>query len=108
MYTYQFTVKYNASIAESEAMWQLFGRLMTEFFNQKQLEFVSQLKHHTFGKTCIASLVVQANWGVIVKLYTLCKSAYFGLLVEQVFVNHAGEWTYATTIFDSYNKALVW
>lgn len=108
MYTYQLTVKYNESTPQSAEMWQLFGHLMTTLFNQKELEFVSDLKHRKFGKTCIASLVVQANWSAIVKLYTLCKSAYFGLLVEQVFQNHAGQWTYASTIFDSYEKALVW
>lgn len=108
MYTYQISVKYNESNPESAEMWHLYGHLMTVLFNQKELEFVSQLQYRKFGKTCIASLVVQANWSAIVKLYTLCKSAFFGLLVEQVFQNHAGQWTYASTIFDSYEKALVW
>lgn len=107
MYTYQFTVKYNENVSESAEMWQLFGQQMSILVNQKELEFVTDLKRHTFGETCIASLVVQANWSAIVKIYTLCKSAFFGMLIEQVFENHAGQWTYASTIFDSYDKALV-
>lgn len=107
MYTYQFTVKYNANNPQSEEMWRVFGQVMTELYYQKELEFVSWMKHRKFGKACIASMVVQANWSAIVKIYTLCKSAFFGLLVEQVFQNHAGQWTYASTIFDSYEKALV-
>lgn len=107
MYTYQFTVKYNANNAQSAEMWRVFGQLMTELFNQKELEFVTQLSHRVIKGYSVASVVVQANWGAIVKLYTLCKSAFFGLLVEQVFQNHAGQWTFASTIFDSYDKAIV-
>lgn len=107
MYTYQFTVKYNANNPQSAEMWRVFGQVMTELFNQKELEFVSQLRHRVIKEYSVASVVVQANWGAIVKLYSLCKSAFFGLLVEQVFQNHAGQWTYASTIFDSYDKALV-
>lgn len=108
MYTYQLTVKYNESTPQSAEMWQLFGHIMSNLVNQKELEFVSDLKRKSFGKTYIASVVVQANWSAIVKIYTSCKSAFFGLLIEQVFQNHAGQWTYASTIFDSYDKALVW
>lgn len=107
MYTYQFTIKYNANNPQSAEMWRVFGQLMTELFNQKELEFVSQLSHRSIKGYSVASVVVQANWGAIVKLYSLCRSAFFGLLVEQVFQNHAGKWTYASTIFDSYEKALV-
>lgn len=107
MYTYQFTVKYNANNPESAEMWRVFGQLMTELFNQKELEFVSQLSHHSFKGYSVSTVIVQANWGAIVKLYSLCRNAFFGLLIEQVFQNHAGQWTYASTIFDSYDKAIV-
>lgn len=107
MYTYQFTVKYNAKNPQSAEMWQLFGQLMTVMFNQKEVDFVSGLSVRDFKGYSVASIVVQANWSAIVKLYTLCKSAFFGLLIEQVFQNHEGKWTYASTIFDNYDKALV-
>lgn len=107
MYTYQFTVKYNANKPQSAEMWRVFGQVMTELFNQKELEFVSQLSHRNIKGYSVASVIVQANWGAIVKLYSLCKSAFFGMLIEQVFQNHAGQWTYASTIFDSYDKAIV-
>lgn len=107
MYTYQFTVKYNANKPQSAEMWRVFGQVMTELFNQKELEFVSQLSHRTIKGYSVASVIVQANWGAIVKIYSLCKSAFFGMLIEQVFQNHTGQWTYASTIFDSYDNAIV-
>lgn len=107
MYTYQLTVKYNERIPESAEMWQLFGHLMTIMFNQKEVEFVSELSHAELIHHNVASVTVQANWNAIVKLYTLCKSAFFGLLIEQVFQNHEGKWIYASTIFDNYDKSLV-
>lgn len=107
MYTYQFTIKYNANNPQSAEMWRVFGQLMTELFKQKELEFVSELSSHRFKWYSVANVVVQANWGAIVKLYTLCRSAFLGMLIEQVFMNHAGQWTYASTIYDSYDKAII-